>query len=135
MIQPVNALTPKVMFRGNSAIDSKESIKKETRKNLAIMNAGGISLVLGAATTAIARSNTSSWKHAGYFGIGASLVSMMFLVPGFLYKSGINTTKTKDKDTRVKEIEMPKRILSEASDLSNIAKNGTKATIKAMPKI
>ena len=130
MIQPVNALTPKVLFRGETVNDPKESIKKETRKRLALANAAGISIVIGAATTAIARSNTSSWRHAGYFGVGAALISMMFLAPGFLYKSGINTTKASDKDVFAKEVEMPKKLFSDAA-----AKNTTKATIKAMPKI
>ena len=89
-------------------------------------------MVLGAATTAIARSNTSSWRHAGYIGIGAALVSMMFLAPGFLYKSGINTTK---KTEKAKEIEMPKKLMPEGGDISNAAKNSTKAIIKNMPKV
>ena len=135
MIQPVNAFSPKVLFRGETVNDSKESIKKETRKRLALANAAGISIVLGAATTAIARSNTSSWRHAGYFGIGAALISMMFLGPGFLYKSGINTTKSVDKDVFAKEVDMPKKLLADVGDISNAAKNTTKATIKSMPKI
>lgn len=135
MIQPVNAFTPKVLFRGEAVKDSKESVKKETRKRLALANAAGISVVLGAATTAIARSNTSSWKHAGYFGIGAALVSMMFLGPGFLYKSGINTSKPADKDVFAKDVEMPKKLMSDAGDISNAAKNSTKAIIKNMPKV
>ena len=135
MIQPVNAFTPKVLFRGDAVDDSKESVKKETRKRLALANAAGISVVLGAATTAIARSNTSSWRHAGYFGIGAALVSMMFLGPGFLYKSGINTTKSGDKDVFAREVELPKKLMSDASDISNSAKNSTKAIIKNMPKV
>ena len=135
MIQPVNAFTPKVLFRGEAVNDPKESVKKETRKRLALANAAGISVVLGAATTAIARSNTSSWRHAGYFGIGAALISMMFLGPGFLYKSGINTTKAADKDLFTHEVDMPKKFLTDAGDISAAAKNTTKATIKAMPKI
>ena len=135
MIQPVNALTPKVLFRDETFKDPKESAKKETRKRLALANAAGISVVLGAATTAIARSNTSSWRHAGYFGIGAALISMMFLGPAFLYKSGINTTKPTDKDVFAKEIEMPKKLKADAVDISNAAKNTTKAVIKNMPKL
>ena len=135
MIQPVNALTPKVLFRGETVNDPKESVKRETRKRLALANAAGISIVLGAATTAIARSNTSSWRHAGYFGIGAALVSMMFLGPGFLYKSGINTKKTKDGDVFAREVELQKKFISDTGELSNAAKNSTKAVIKNMPKI
>ena len=132
MIQPVNALTPKVLFRGETVNDSKESAKKETRKRIALANAAGISVVLGAATTAIARSSTSSWRHAGFIGIGAAAVSMIFLAPGFLYKSGINTTKQADK---AKEIEMPEKLMSESGDISNAAKTSTKAIIKNMPKV
>ena len=135
MIQPVNAFTPKVLFRGDDVNDQKEFVKKETRKRIALANAAGISVVLGAATTAIARSNTSSWKHAGYFGIGAALISMMFLGPGFLYKSGINTTKPKEKDVFAKEVELPKKLMTDAGDISNSAKNSTKAIIKNMPKV
>ena len=135
MIQPVNALTPQVLFRGEAVNDAKESEKKATRKRLALINAAGISVVLGAATTAIARSNTSSWRHAGYFGLGAALVSMMFIGPGFLYKSGINTTTQQKNDVLAKEIEMPKKIVSDAADISNAAKNSTKAVIKNRPKI
>ena len=136
MIQPVNAFTPKVLFRGETVSNpSKESVKIETKKKLALANAAGISVVLGAATTAIARSNTSSWRHAGYFGIGAALVSMMFLGPGFLYKSGINTTKSTDKDKFAREVDMPKKLLNDAGDISAVAKNTTKATIKAMPRV
>ena len=134
MIQPVNALSPKVLFRGET-VDPKESVKKETRKKLALMNAAGISIILGAATTAIARSNTSSWKHAGYFGIGAALISMMFVGPGFMYKSGIGVTKQPEKDMFVKDIDMSKKLLSDAGEFTSAAKNTTKATIKAMPKI
>ena len=130
MILPVNALTPKVLFRGD---DTKEYAKQQTKKRVALFNAAGISAILGAATTAIARSNTSSWRHAGYFGIGASLISMMFLAPGFMYKAGIGINKNKQTDTDVfaREIDMPKKL----GDISATAKNTTKATIKSMPKI
>ena len=135
MIQPVNAFTPKVLFRGEAVNDPKESIKKETRKNLALANAAGISVVIGAATTAIARSNTSCWRHAGYFGIGATLASMMFIGPALLYKSGINTTKATEKDIFAHETEMPKKLLSDAGELTTAAKSTTKAAIKSLPKI
>jgi len=134
MIQPVNALSPKVLFRGETA-DSKDAVKKETRKNLALMNAAGIAIILGAATTAIARSNTSSWRHAGYFGIGAALISMMFVGPGLMYKSGIGVKKQPEADVFVKDIEMSKKLVADAGELTSAAKSTTKATIKAMPKI
>ena len=134
MILPVNALTPKVLFRGD---ESREFAKMQTKKRVAIFNAAGISAILGAATTAIARSNTSSWRHAGYFGIGASIISMMFLAPGFMYKAGIGVNKknSSEKDVFAKEIEMPKKLIPDAGDISNTVKNTTKATIKTLPKV
>ena len=135
MIQPLNALTPKVLFRGNDGINSATDAKRNALKTFAIIDATGISVGLGAATTAIARSNTSSWKHAGYIGVGAALVSMLFLLPGFLYKAGVHTTKSGDKDLFQKEINSSKKLLTETTEISQAAKNTAKSTIKAFPKI
>ena len=135
MIQPVNALSPKVLFRGDEINQSRIASEGKTLKTrLALFNAGGISVGLGAATTAIARSNTSSWKHAGYYGVGAALVSMMFLVPGFLYKAGLYTTKNADKEMLLKEKDVPKKFLAEVGDITTV-KSASKATIKVMPKV
>ena len=92
MIQPVSALTPKASFRG-SKNSSANPVNRRTEKRLAILNAGGISAVAGALTTVIARSYTASWKHASFWGVGAGLVTMMFICPRLLYKSGINSYK------------------------------------------
>ena len=78
MIQPVNALTPKVSFKGQYS-EFKNPVNKRTEKRLAILNAGGVSVAMGAVTTAIARSYTSSWKHASWFGLGAAAVTMLFV--------------------------------------------------------
>ena len=135
MIQPLNALTPKVLFRGDDGINSIENPRRKTLKTYAIVDATGISVGLGAATMAIARSNTSSWKNAGLFGVGAALLSMMFLLPGFLYKAGFNTTKPGDMDFFQKEITNSKRMLTETGEISQAAKNTAKSTIKALPKV
>ncbi len=134
MIQPVNALSPKVLFRGENDSNQREKEAKTLRTRLALFNAGGISVGLGAATTAIARSNTSSWKHAGYYGATVGLISMLFLAPGFLYKAGVYTTKNAEtKDVLMKEKEVPKKFLAEVGDITTI-KSASKATIKSMPK-
>ena len=86
MIQPVNALAPKVFFKGRKN-ELDNPVNRKLEKRLAILNAGGISAVAGALTTAIARSYTASWKNAGMFGVGAALVTMMFICPRFMYKS------------------------------------------------
>ncbi len=95
MIQPVNALTPKVFFKGYNN-PSALSVSRMTERNLAIANAGGISAAAAAATTLIARSYTAIWKHAAAFGLGAGLITMMFMAPKFLYQAGFNCTHKKN---------------------------------------
>ena len=116
MIQPVNALAPKVSFKGQYS-DFKNPVNRRTEKRLAILNAGGISVAMGAVTTAVARSYTSSWKHAGWFGLGAAAVTMMFVCPRFMYKSGINSyAKEKEMDVFTKEKEVQKKLLNDVDD-------------------
>ena len=102
MILPINALSPKV-FRGK---ESEKYAGMCTKRNIALFNAAGISTVLGGVTTVAARSYTNGWKHAGIFGAGAAAISMLFLGPRFLYKSGINTygMKTDKLETYSKSI-------------------------------
>ena len=116
MIQPICALSPKASFRGGY-LDYNNPINKRTEKRLAILNAGGVSVAMGAVTTAIARSYTSTWKHASWFGLGAAAVTMMFVCPRFMYKSGINAyTKEKELDVFTKEKEVQKQLLNEVDD-------------------
>lgn len=91
MIQPVSALTPKASHKGFNSSVAKPIIDRGLERNLALLNAGGISAVLGGVTTAIARSYTTSWKHAGWFGLLAAGLSMMFVYPKFIYE--VNNSK------------------------------------------
>ena len=114
MIQPVNALTPKVFFKGRKN-ELDNPVNRKLEKRLAILNAGGISAVAGALTTA--RSYTASWKNAGMFGIGAGFVTMMFICPRFMYKSGINSyKKEKELDVFTKEKEVQKKLLTDVNE-------------------
>ena len=116
MIQPVNALAPKVFFKGRKN-ELDNPVNRKLEKRLAILNAGGISAVAGALTTAIARSYTASWKNAGMFGVGAALVTMMFICPRFMYKSGINSyKKEKELDVFTKEKEVQKKLLTDVNE-------------------
>ena len=109
MIQPVNALAPKVFFKGRKN-ELDNPVNRKLEKRLAILNAGGI-------TTAIARSYTASWKNAGMFGVGAALVTMMFICPRFMYKSGINSyKKEKELDVFTKEKEVQKKLLTDVNE-------------------
>ena len=88
MIQPVNALSPKVSFKG---AELRNPINRKTERRLAIMNAGGLSLVTGAVTTAIGRSFTSSWKNASLIGGAAGILTMLFVCPRLMYRAGIKS--------------------------------------------
>ena len=109
MILPVSALTPKATSRGEYS-EFKNPVNRKVEKRLAILNAGGISAAMGAVTTAIARSYTSTWKHA-------AAVTMMFVCPRFMYKSGINSyAKEKEMDVFTKEKEVQKKLLNDVDD-------------------
>ena len=108
MIQPIGALTPKV-FRGSG---SSESIQN-TKKSIALLNAGGLSAMTGALTTVMARNITSSWAHAGALGFLTASALMMILAPNFLYtKSSKNTNvkTTKESGTVIKSLEIRKNV-------------------------
>ena len=113
MIQPVNALTPKVLFKGGLK-EAETPYSEKVEKNIALINAIGISTAIGAAMTAISRGYTSGWKQSGLVGLGTALVSTTFLIPRFLYKAGIkNGIQPQDVDVFAKEKDMPKKLLSD----------------------
>ena len=99
MIQPIGALQSKA-FRENPSF-SLDSSRNRTKRNVAIINATGISTVVGAASTIAARSYTSGWIHAGLLGAGASVITMMFIAPNLLYKADIGLNYTKRADTKI----------------------------------
>lgn len=92
----------------------RNPINPRVERNLAITNATGVSLVAGGLTASIARTYTSNWRNAGLFGLAAGLITMMFVCPRFLYKSGINSyTKEKEIDVFTKEKEVQQKLLSD----------------------
>ena len=105
MIQPVMPYSCRTgrNFKGTDSKDvnckggkiPKASIplNRAFEKKLAVLNAGGISAAAGVVTTVIARSYTATWKNAGLLGLGAGFVTMMFICPILLYKSGFNLHK------------------------------------------
>ncbi len=134
MIQPVSAFTPKVMFRGD--VNGYENpVNRKMEKKLALLNAGGLSVVTGALTTVIARSYTSSWRHAGGFGAVATGVAMMFLAPRFLYKSKINSyAKEQEMDVFTREKEVQKKLLSDVNDAIDTHKNNIQDKVEIYSK-
>lgn len=80
MIQPIGAFSPRAEFRGHG-VKSQVTPQERSRAQVALINATGTSIVAGALTTAIARSYTSSWAHAGILGVCGSVLSMFFIAP------------------------------------------------------
>ena len=114
MIQPVNALAPKVSFKGR---ELGNPVNRKMERRLAIMNAGGLSVVTGAVTTAVGRSFTSSWKRAGLIGLGAGILTMVFICPRFMYRAGIKSyAKEKEMEVFTKEKEVQRKLLTDVND-------------------
>ncbi len=80
MIQSVNALSPRVCFRGSAKNVHKLSEEK-SKSQIALINATTTSIAAGGLTTAVARSYTSSWAHAGVLGLFGSMLTMFFIAP------------------------------------------------------
>lgn len=94
MIQPVSAFSPRAGFRG-SANTTQKSSQEKTKSQVALINAATTSIAAGGLTTAIARSYTSSWSHAGILGICGSVLSMFFIAP--LLVENTNLLKSQKK--------------------------------------
>ena len=80
MIQPISAFSPNVAF-GKKSVQSKTSPQERTKSQVALINAAGTSVIAGGLTTAIARSYTNSWAHAGILGVCGTVLSMFFIAP------------------------------------------------------
>lgn len=94
MIQPIGAFSPRADFRGHGVQKKPQGTPQErSRAQVALINATGTSIVAGALTTAVARSYTSSWAHAGILGVCGSVLSMFFIAPMLVE----NTTLLKSK--------------------------------------
>lgn len=88
-----NTDTKDVNCKGGKLPKPAVPLNRAFERKLAVANAGGISTVAAVATTVIARSYTATWKNAGLFGLGAGLVTMMFICPKLLYQAGFNLSK------------------------------------------
>jgi len=91
MIQPVNAFSPRAGFRGSK--QSYGKIAPKTSAEAAFINAAGTTLAAGGLTTAIARSYTSSWSHAGVLGLCGAFLAAFFITPRLVENTSIVKTK------------------------------------------
>ena len=87
MIQPVSAFSPRAGFRGSNKSYGKTASKQSTE--IAVINAAATSLAAGGLTTAIARSYTSSWSHAGGLGICGAILAAFFITPRLIENTGL----------------------------------------------
>lgn len=89
MIQPINALSPQVVFRGPNV---KSGLKSSglSSSQIALANAGGIAAVAGGVTTLVARAYTKSFAHAGVLGAFGALLTMFFMTPHLIDKIGLS---------------------------------------------
>lgn len=107
MIQPINALTPRVGFRGSNETYEKKS-KGLTESQLALINAGGVAAAAGGLTTLVARAYTNSLAHAGVLGVFGAFLTMFFMTPHLIEKIGLTkSSKMSQTDAFIKQ-DVPK---------------------------
>lgn len=97
MIQPINAFSPQAGFKRRS-LQSRKSPQERTQSQIALINAVGTSVIAGGLTTAIARSYTNSWAHAGILGICGTVLSMFFIAPLLVENTTLLGSKKKRYD-------------------------------------
>lgn len=105
MIQPVSAFSPRAGFRGNNGTYGKPTVSNQ---NIALINAGGIAVAAGGLGTALARSQTSSWGHAGVLGLCAAFLTMFFMTPQLIEKTGLHKTGNAEKSEMIAKEDAPK---------------------------
>ncbi len=102
MIEPINAYSPRVVFRGKT--EAYRNPARLSDPKIAALNAGGVSAAVGALTMAVSRSYTSSWSHAGILGLCGAGLTMFFLTPGLIQKMGLtNSGKAKKAESVVNQ--------------------------------
>lgn len=78
MIQPVGAFSPRASFRGSNGAYGADA---KSKRNIALINAGGVALAAGGLTTAVSRIYTPSWGYAGLMGLFGAFLSLFFMTP------------------------------------------------------
>lgn len=122
MIQPIGAFSPRADFRGRGVQrKAQETPQERSKAQVALINAAGTSIVAGALTTAVARSYTSSWAHAGILGVCGSVLSMFFIAPMLVENTTLLKSKKKHNLAAVQK---------ESTKTSTILKDSFKAPKK-----
>ena len=101
MIQPINALSSQVQFRGTHRVGKMSGVSDS---HATVLKAAGISAGAGGLTTLVAKSYTNSFAHAGVLGVFGAFLTMFFMTPHLIEKFGITKFAQKAKgDTAVKQ--------------------------------
>lgn len=109
MIQPVSAFSPRAGFRGNSGMYGQNVA--DSSKKIALINASGIAVAAGGLGTALARSQTSSWAHASVLGVCAAFLTMFFMTPQLIDKTGMSKiNNAADKSDKFVKEDAPKMV-------------------------
>ena len=102
MIQPVNALTPRAVFRGNGTYEGTSA--KKHPNTTALINASGLAALAGGITTIVARSHTSNWLHASVVGLCGAFLALFFMTPQLIEKTNTsNLVKKNETSSLIKE--------------------------------
>ena len=109
MIQPVSAFSPRAGFRGSKKSYSKIAPKVSTEA--AIVNAVGTTVAAGGLTTAIARSYTASWSHAGVLGLCGAFLAAFFITPRLVENTGLAKAKSLEAKENSKTAALVKETL------------------------
>lgn len=100
MIQPVGAFSPRASFRGSNGAYKTDLASK---RNIALINAGGVALAAGGLTTAVSRIYTPSWGYAGLMGLFGAFLSLFFMTPQLIESAGHrNSERRAGSDVLVK---------------------------------
>ena len=103
MIQAISASSPRATFRGSSGAYENSS-KGLTNSKIALLNAGLIATTAGGVTTLVSKAYTRSWASAIALGFCGGFLSMFFMTPQIIEKTGLpKLSKNPETDVLIKE--------------------------------
>ena len=102
MIHPINASSPRAVFRGQNRTYGEKS-RGISNSKIALLSAGGLATAAGGLTTIIARAHTNSWSHAAVLGACGAFLSMFFMTPQLLEKSALGSFAKKGESLTATE--------------------------------
>ena len=98
MIHPINASSPRAVFRGQNRTYGEKS-RGISNSKIALLSAGGLATAAGGLTTIIARAHTNSWSHAAVLGASGAF----FMTPQLLEKSALGSFAKKGESLTATE--------------------------------